>query len=1106
MAHLELALLGGFHAALDDTPITGFEGDKTRALLAYLAIKPAYPHRREALAGLLWPEFSDDAARRNLRYTLFKLRQALGEAEDAPGFLLITPQTVALDPAADVHLDVTAFTDHRAACRAHRHRTPASCTTCHAHFAQMAALYQGELLHGFDLTGCQAFEEWLLLEREGLHRAAVEALGYLAAYHAARAEYTPALAYTYRQLDLEPWREAAHRQAMRLLAVRGDRSAALAQYAACRKALAEELNAEPSAETTALYAQLQTAGAVPLPGAPPAPLPRSPTPLIGREAELRQLLEWLDSPDYPVVTIMGPGGVGKTRLAVEAARQQAGAFQDGVYWVPLAAVGTPDLLAGTIAQAVHLQPGPTEDPAAQLVRYLRDKELLLVLDNFEQLLPGGEATDLLLDILGSAPRLGLLVTSRERLGLHTECLLDLTGLALPPEPPARRRATSRPAAQAAPPSPDELLTASAVQLFVECAQRTSPAFTLSPETAPGVVEICRLVGGLPLGIVLAAAWVRHVPPARIAASIRANLDFLTGSARAAAPQHRSLRAVFQHSWNLLAAEEQRVLRTLSLFRGGWEEEAAAQVAGAALPVLLSLVDKSLLRRDAAGRFDSHEVLRQYAGEQLDAVAAPERAAASRRYAAYFVGLAEEAEGGLKTGEQHRWLQRLEEEHDNLRAVLRWAREQGDVEVGLRLGGALWRFWSMHGYFREGRAHLAAVLEMADAPGPAGAAQEDEPHTVQLTAVKAKAAFGGGALHMSLGDFDTARALFEQSLALSRELGDRPGMAAALNTLGIVAHQQGNYATARELYAQSLALRRALGDQWGIATLLNNLGIMAHYQGDYEAAWALHAESLALRRALEDRRGIASSLENLGHAAHNRGHYEQARALYEESLALTRELADQWGSALLLFRLGNLAQNQADYTTARTLHDESLALRRELGDKQGIAASLNSLAIIAHQAGDGAAAQALAEESLRLRRELGDKWGIAGTLNTLGLVAHSRGEDAAAQALYTESLALRRELGDRRGMAGSLAGLGGLVAGRAAREGQAGDAEQAARLFGAVEGLLERIGGVLDIEDREPYARHGADLRTILGPEALARAWAAGRAWSLEHALRQVLPE
>jgi DNA-binding SARP family transcriptional activator len=256
MARLILSLLGGFAATVDGTPVQGFDTDKTRALLAYLGIEAAQAHSREALADLLWPQLPGDAARRNLRNSLFKLRQALGEDESQPGFLLVTAKTVQLDPQADWEVDVNEFTRLFGACRTHRHRHPEHCTTCHARLEQAAARYRGDLLHGFHLGDCAAFEEWLILTRERLHHAALQVLGQLATYHAGRAEVAAALDYTLRQLALEPWREDATRQAMRLLAISGDRNAALAQYAACRKVLAEELNAEPSAETTALYEQL----------------------------------------------------------------------------------------------------------------------------------------------------------------------------------------------------------------------------------------------------------------------------------------------------------------------------------------------------------------------------------------------------------------------------------------------------------------------------------------------------------------------------------------------------------------------------------------------------------------------------------------------------------------------------------------------------------------------------------------------------------------------------------------------------------------------------------------------------------------------------------
>jgi predicted ATPase/DNA-binding SARP family transcriptional activator/Tfp pilus assembly protein PilF len=1182
MARLELAVLGGFHAALDGTTISSFDSDKTRALLVYVAVEVAYAQRRDVLAGLLWPELSDEAARRNLRYALFKLRQALGEPETGRGFLIVTPQTVGLDPAADIRLDVAAFAGHLTACQVHRHRHVEHCATCHAHLEQAAALYRGEFLHGVYLAGCQAFEEWLLLRREGLHRSALDALGWLASYHEARAEYPPALEYSYRQLALEPWREEATRQAMRLLAARGDRSAALAQYAACRQVLAAELNAEPSAATTALYEQLiaQPSGAAPLtsPGRPPAPnLPRELTPFVGREAELRLLIERLDSPDTCLLTLIGPGGVGKTRLAQRVAWEQVGAFADGVYWIPLASVSSPALLASSIAQAIGLYFEGAEDPQAQLLNALREKEMLLVFDNFEQLLspvPGlalgrtdgtdPDATELLLSILESAPRISILVTSRERLGLHAEFLLDLSGLPLPAGEDGRAGDPGPDSAASVLPPANltHLMTSSAVQLFVERAQHAHAPFALSADTAHDVVEICRLVRGLPLGIVLAAAWVRHFPPARIVRSIRDNLDFLSSAARDTTPQHRSLRAVFNHSWNLLSDEEQRVFRQLAVFRGGWEEEAAERVVGASIYSLASLVDKSLLRHEATGRFEIHEVLRQYATEKLGE-RPEEQDAVRHRHAATYLALAQAAKAELQGTAQVRWLARLEQEHANLRAVLEWAVETGAAEIGVALGGALWRFWYIRGYNSEGRAHLAAVLALPASTPPTAQGElgerppegTDPGRTVEMMRARTGALNGAGVLATVQGDQGKARLLYEESLALSRELGDTQGIAASLNNLGVMAHQLGDAAAGRALHEQSLALRRELGDKQGVAASLNNLGLIAQEQGDYALAQVRQEEALILRRELGDTLGIASSLGNLGVIAQEQGNYEAARVLFEESLTLRRELGDKtgmaelfsnlgvvarkqgdyagahdlyeqcltlsresgytWSIAIALSNLGMLAQDKGDYAEARALHEEALGLRREVEDKQGIAASLNSLGIVAYQLGDGATAQALSEESLRLRRELGDKWGIAASLNSLGLLARQRGEDAAARTRYAESLALRRELGDRRGIAASLAGLGALAAERAQRElapgmredaEQEGPAEGVARLFGAVDGLLESMGSVLDREDRQAYERQVAQVRTLLGAEAFARAWAAGRALSLEQALREALPE
>jgi predicted ATPase/Tfp pilus assembly protein PilF len=864
---------------------------------------------------------------------------------------------------------------------------------------------------------------------------------------------------------------------MRLLALTGRRSEALAQYVTYSRVLARELDAAPSAEMTLLYQQIKnedpdltlttrmTGRGSQTPG---HNLPRSSSPFIGRQDEIVRLAAQLDSPNYRLVTILGTGGVGKTRLALQVATEQGGAFDDGIYWVPLAALDSPDLLTSAIAQATGLLFAAEADPRAQLLDHLRDKELLLVLDNFEHLLSaeGGTAVDLLVLILKSAPRVSMLVTSRERLGLQAEYLLDLSGLPLPSGAASTLTASS-PAETRAPDALTELMQFGAVQLFVERAYQSNSAFTLSADTAQGVVDICTLVGGLPLGIVLAAAWTRHFSPARIAGAIRANLDFLTSSLRDATPQHASLRAVFNHSWNLLSEEERRLFRAVSVFRGGWEEAAAESVTRAAWPALLTLVDKSLLRRNADGRFGMHEVLRQYATEKLAEVPA-EQYDIRRRHAEYYLQLAQLAEPGLQTDRQSEWLHRLDREHDNFRAALHWARENREVEIGLSLGGVLWRFWYVRGYYSEGREQLAALLAMPTAPGAEG----------------------------------------------SRDTNLMRARARVLNSAGIFAALQGELKVARGMYEQSLTLWRELGDKQGIASSLSNLGIIAHQEGAPDIAKTLHEESLALGRELADKRGIAVSLNNLGLALQELGDYHQAGTLYEESLALRRELGDTLGIAGSLGNLGLVAQALRDYDKARTLYQESLALRRELEDRAGMAELFSNLGAIEQKQGNYAAARDLYEEGLALARELGYKWSTALLLNNLGLIAQERRDYDSAQTLHEESLALRRESGEKIGIAVSLISLGVLWVRRSSQDWEqrvlvseprppAGELERAATLFGAVKTLLESSTSVLSIDDWQLYEQNRDLVRSLLDEEAFARAWERGRSMDLEGAILYV---
>jgi predicted ATPase/DNA-binding CsgD family transcriptional regulator len=788
----------------------------------------------------------------------------------------------------------------------------------------------------------------------------------------------------------------------------------------------------------------------------PNNLPRLTTALIGRAPEIAAVSALLRRADVALVTLTGPGGTGKTRLGLQVAADLLDDFPDGVWFVDLAPLADPDLVPTAIAQTRGVKETAGRPLLDSLQDELRTRQLLLVLDNFEQV---AEAAPMVSALLQAAPGLKILVTSRIALRLYGEKEFAVPPLQLP-DPHQL-------------PSLARLTQYEAVRLFIERAHDVQAGFQVTNATAPAVAEICVRLDGLPLAIELAAARVRLFSPLALLARLDQRLNVLIGGARDRAARHRTLRATIDWSYQLLTPEEQRLLRRMAVFQGGRTLDALAAVCYAPdessadrLEAVEALVMQSLVqqRADADGepRFWMLETIQEYAREKL--MESGEAPALHERHAAYFVALAEAAEPELSGPQQGAWLNRLEEEHDNLRAALAWAQEQArtpaGAALGLRLVGALCRFWLARGYWTEGRTYLTAALAASDRRPDAA------------LAARAKALHGMGALALEQADFAAARTIFEQSLALWRELGDGRGISGALNNLGLLARARGRFAEARSLFTEGLALRRDLGDQHGIAAFLNNLGRVAYAQGDDTAAGALFAEGLALRRELGDQTGVAVSLANLG----------------------------------------RVALAQSDYAAAGALFAESLALWRDLGNRAGGAGVLSLLGVLAAEQGDAAAARALQEEGLALQRELGDQWGVAWSLDNLGLLAVAAGDYKAAHALFAESLVLFQGLDERPGIAAALAGMGGVRAGAAAhsrhpagaRPGGRDALEHAARLLGAATALLTDMGAVLEGKDRAPYELAVAGVRSTLGAAAFAQAWAADQALPLEDAIALAL--
>ena len=801
-------------------------------------------------------------------------------------------------------------------------------------------------------------------------------------------------------------------------------------------------------------------------------LPVQLTTFIGREREIEDIKHLLTS--TRLLTLMGAGGAGKTRLAIQVAADLIEQFQKGVWLIELAPLADAGLVVQTVASTFEVREVAGRSLLDVLVDYLQSKPLLLVLDNCEHLVEA--CAHLASALLRACPNLKILATSREALGIAGEVTYRVPPLSRP-DP---RRVQSL----------EQLTQFESVRLFVERGVYSQPRFALTDVNARAVAHICHQLDGIPLAIELAAARVKVLTVDQIAVRLDDRFRLLIGGSRTGLPHHQTLRAAMDWSYDLLSEQERTLLRRLSVFAGGFHLEAVEAVcagdgvhADGVLDLLANLVDKSLVTAeglDGEIRYRLLETIRQYSLEKLEE--SGEVAGMRGRHLDWYLGLAERAEPQLQGLDQVGWLERLEMEHDNLRAALEWTKvEASGTEVGLRLTGALHRFWAMRGYLSEGREWLERVVERSTGASP----------------VRARAIYGTGDLAFNQGDYGRAETLCEESLRLYRELDDKVGIALSLNVLALLNRMQGDYARAAALLEESLTLCRGLGRRWILAETLYILGLTVRRQGDYERANALLEESLTLWRQTGDKWGLARSLGSLGVVARLQGDYERARALHEESLTLSEELGLKSETAERLLSLGTVAQNQGDFARATALYEECLLLSRELGYKLPAAASLLNLGIVSHYQGDNERAKKLVEDAKALLVVLGAKQQIAVCLITLGIVAHAQGDGERAIALDRESLALYRELGDKRGIAECLECFARVGA-------MATQAVRAAWLFGAAEALREAIKAPMPLSDRAAYDLSVAAVRNLLGEEVFTSAWASGRKMSLEEAINEAM--
>ena len=974
MSSLEVRMLGEFEIKASDGTERTVRTQKARCLLAYLALESVQPLPRAVLATLLWPEADDVGAMSQLRQSLHALRQAFGAATD--GWLDISRYTVQFRSEMADRVDVIAFLQ---------------CVR-RGNWTRAAALYKGTLLAGVRCDS-EFYMAWLARVRDEVDGHALLTLNHLAEAKLADGHVAEALGFARRQLELAPAHEPAHRQLMAALAADGKTDAALEQYEHCRRVMREHFGVEPDAATTDLAQRIRAGRA--RPAVRHVRLPAQATPFVGRVAECTRVVDALTSGGVRLLTITGPGGIGKTRLAVQAAQEIAALmpgeqpYLHGIHFVALAGVDDADQLLPTLAAALDVDLHDGGDAASRLSDFLRDKSLLLLLDNMEQF--AGRA-GVLNDVLAAAPGLSILVTAREPLHCTGEQCLILDGL-----PYLRAHEPDGSASGGAPHD--------AARLFMQRAERVRPGFDFAQEAAE-ILEICRLVEGMPLALELAATWVRTLSCAAIVAELAQGLDLLATPAQNVAERQRSLRATLELSWQQLAPEEQASFAALSVMRGDFLAEDAVLVASCPQSRLDRLLNKSLLRRAEPGRYHFHELIRQFAAEKLAGLPELAQRAHDAHCSRYLGGLAEVTQD-LHGAGQRRAMSAVAVELDNIRAAWAYAARAADYA---RLGAAIDALGTVHelsGHYSAGE-HLFGVA-LAES-GRVGADIESIPP--DKVRVEARLLAWHGTFCRLLGRQEDAHRDLARATRLVEELGARGGETTAetafceFQTARLYVHARPQEAFIQ--YRQNLARWRALGDRWYESRTLAALGELCMWTDRYEEAQHFEEQALSLRRSLDDKRGIAQSLATLAFVANYRGEYERGQRLAIESQALLAELGERAAIARNLNDTGKLLIWAGRYPDARVNLEESARLFAELGNRERLANSRMYLAGALLHLGEYEAGYGVAQDALALHRLLGAWAQVETALFFHAWASCAVGRFVEATAMCEEALAVLQE--------------------------------------------------------------------------------------------------
>ncbi|MBX3014990.1 MAG: tetratricopeptide repeat protein [Caldilineaceae bacterium] len=1018
---LQVTLLGAPQFRLSDLPLTGFITRKAEALLIYLVVTRRV-HMRDALATLFWAEEETNRAKKNLRDILSNLRALVGD------YLIITRTTVAFDTACPYWLDIQVLQSAL--------QTLSPLMTVEE-LQQTLDLYQGEFLEGFYVRGAPNFEEWMLLEREHLYELHMQGLHALVARLMDREDYRAAYVVTQRLLTLEPWHEEIHRQQMFCLAAIGRINEALAQYTTCCQLLADELGLEPMAETTALYEQIRTgsfaskqkpaaapstvaavaklspavvaaSGLAPL---PPHNLPRQLVPFFGRTFELTTVSTKLQQTDCAWLTLVGVGGVGKTRLALKVGEALLPHFRDGVWFVSLLEVVPGktllEQLVAVIGKALQLPLTGAESLAPQLLDYLRDKQLLLILDNFEHLTtktainpaevsPDDTAAAYIYQLLQQTQQVKVLITSRHRLNYQAEHLFVLDGLPLPDQ--LQGVAADTEASE----QPQALLLYDSIALFVQRAAQSVPTFMLDETNAVAIAHICQLVDGLPLAIELAATLVQRYTCAQIATLLETQYAILTTDFHDLAARHRSLQTMLGYSWQLLSAHEKNILMQCAIFHDSFTPLAATILADASPEQLQRLEGKMLLHPLGEKRLTMHRLTRQYALQQLSMVAEQE-ASARERHCLYFVEFLKEFESQSLFNAQI--LDTIQEEMGNIYSSWDWALEQGRFGLVRQLLSPLVHVWTLAGSHQETVALLGQAVSLLRQRFVTHLDRTPERQQLFAQLLLEQAYF-----HLKSARVEGVKPLIQEALQHAEQIGDLTLTATAHLRLGDAAWAQGDYIQHRLAYEQALTLAQREGRQQSEVHCLSNLGMNYDLRGEYQRAIECYEGALRLTRQIGDREKENVIYNNLGVSSALLGDYSKALHYYQETLQLSRQLGDQEGSGFANLNFGLLYNSLGEWEQAKYYGERALKIFRMINEGRLEARTLAQLSFTLYQLGETTSAVNYCQQALQLARRGGYQAVQAEALTVWGGFLVARQQGAQAAQIYSEAYTLWQSLG------------------------------------------------------------------------------------------------